>query len=127
MQVPKKISPRAPPESSGSLRDPETNHLSPHNPRLPHPIPHTPDNILAIMRLQTILLPLVSLATLATAAEVTTEYTLTNTCTRKTQRGDSIEVHYRGTLESDGSVFDTSYKRGQPLSFTVGKGMVIKG
>lgn len=79
------------------------------------------------MRLQTILLPLVSLATLATAAEVTTEYTLTNTCTRKTQRGDSIEVHYRGTLASDGSVFDTSYKRGQPLSFTVGKGMVIKG
>ncbi|KAL8846411.1 MAG: hypothetical protein Q9221_008492 [Calogaya cf. arnoldii] len=79
------------------------------------------------MRLQTLLLPLVSLATLATAAEVTTEYTLTNTCTRKTQRGDSIQVHYRGTLASDGSVFDTSYKRGEPLSFTVGKGMVIKG
>ncbi|KAL8750029.1 MAG: hypothetical protein Q9199_007326 [Rusavskia elegans] len=96
-------------------------------PRLPHPIPHTPDNILAKMRLQTIFLPLVSLATLATAAEVTTENTLTNTCTRKTQRGNSIEVHYRGTLASDGSVFDTSYKRGQPLSFTVGKGMVIKG
>lgn len=79
------------------------------------------------MRLQTFLLPLVSLATFAAAAEVTTEYTLTNTCSRKTQRGDSIEVHYRGTLASDGSVFDTSYKRGQPLSFTVGKGMVIKG
>jgi FK506-binding protein 2 len=26
-----------------------------------------------------------------------------------------------------GSEFDASYKRGQPLSFTVGKGQVIKG
>ncbi|CAF9932651.1 MAG: Peptidyl-prolyl cis-trans isomerase fpr2 [Heterodermia speciosa] len=65
-------------------------------------------------------------ATLA-ADEVTTEYTLTNECKRKTQRGDSIQVHYKGTLASDGSKFDASYDRGQPLSFTVGKGMVIKG
>ncbi len=75
--------------------------------------------------LPTLLLSLA--ATLATAAKVTTEYTLTNTCTRKTQRGDSVQVHYRGTLASDGSEFDASYKRGQPLSFEVGKGMVIKG
>lgn len=74
----------------------------------------------------TLLLPL-TLLTLAHAAEVQTEYTLTNTCTRKTQRGDNIEVHYRGTLQSDGSEFDASYKRGQPLAFEVGKGMVIKG
>ncbi|KAL8773687.1 MAG: hypothetical protein Q9209_001453 [Squamulea sp. 1 TL-2023] len=74
-----------------------------------------------------LLLPLASLPLLISAAEVTTEYTLTNTCTRKTQRGDSVEVHYRGTLASDRSEFDASYKRGQPLSFTVGKGMVIKG
>ena len=65
-------------------------------------------------------------ATLA-ADEVTTEYTLTNECKRKTQRGDTIQVHYKGTLASDGSKFDASYDRGQPLSFTVGKGMVIKG
>ncbi|KAL8998259.1 MAG: hypothetical protein Q9169_002663 [Polycauliona sp. 2 TL-2023] len=77
------------------------------------------------MHLTTLLL--LPLATLTLAAEVTTEYTLTNTCSRKTQRGDAIEVHYRGTLQSDSSEFDTSYKRGQPLSFTVGKGMVIKG
>jgi FK506-binding protein 2 len=38
-----------------------------------------------------------------------------------------IHVHYRGTLESDGSEFDASYNRGQPLSFTVGQGQVIKG
>jgi FK506-binding protein 2 len=25
------------------------------------------------------------------------------TCNRKTQRGDKIDVHYRGTLESDGN------------------------
>lgn len=46
---------------------------------------------------------------------------------RKTQRGDDIDVHYRGTLASNGKEFDASYKRGQPLSFTVGKGQVIKG
>ena len=48
-------------------------------------------------------------------------------CTRKTTRGDTIDVHYRGTLASDGSEFDASYNRGQPLSFKVGAGMVIKG
>lgn len=48
-------------------------------------------------------------------------------CTRKTKKGDTVHVHYRGTLESDGTEFDASYKRGEPLSFQVGKGMVIKG
>ncbi|WPG97254.1 FK506-binding protein [Acrodontium crateriforme] len=48
-------------------------------------------------------------------------------CDRKTVAGDKVEVHYRGTLESDGSEFDASYNRGTPLSFTVGKGQVIKG
>jgi FK506-binding protein 2 len=41
--------------------------------------------------------------------------------------GDKVNVHYRGTLEKDGSEFDASYNRGQPLSFHVGKGQVIKG
>ncbi|KAJ4345175.1 Peptidyl-prolyl cis-trans isomerase fpr2 [Ascochyta clinopodiicola] len=36
-------------------------------------------------------------------------------------------VDYRGTLASDGSEFDASYNRGQPLSFKVGSGQVIKG
>jgi FKBP-type peptidyl-prolyl cis-trans isomerase len=48
-------------------------------------------------------------------------------CDRKTQEGDTIHVHYRGTLQSDGSEFDASYKRGTPLSFIVGQGRVIKG
>ncbi|KAK4127973.1 hypothetical protein N657DRAFT_590807 [Parathielavia appendiculata] len=47
--------------------------------------------------------------------------------TRETARGDSIDVHYKGTLQSDGSEFDQSYKRGKPLNFVVGAGQVIKG
>jgi FK506-binding protein 2 len=47
-------------------------------------------------------------------------------CSRKTKEGDKINVHYRGTLE-DGTEFDASYNRGQPLGFVVGKGQVIKG
>ena len=49
------------------------------------------------------------------------------TCTRKTKSGDHIDVHYRGTLASDGTEFDASYNRGTPLSFAVGTGRVIKG
>jgi FK506-binding protein 2 len=45
---------------------------------------------------------------------------------RFTKRGDTIDVHYKGTL-TNGDKFDASYDRGQPLSFTVGKGQVIKG
>ncbi|CAF9916139.1 MAG: Peptidyl-prolyl cis-trans isomerase fpr2 [Alectoria fallacina] len=75
-----------------------------------------------------ILLPILTLLLpLALGAEVTTEYTIQNDCDRKTQRGDSISVHYRGTLAADGSEFDASYNRGKPLDFTVGKGQVIKG
>jgi FK506-binding protein 2 len=48
-------------------------------------------------------------------------------CTRKTKKGDDIEVHYRGTLAADGKQFDASYDRGSPLGFKVGAGMVIKG
>lgn len=55
-----------------------------------------------------------------------TEVTIPVECSRKTVAGDKIEVHYRGTLE-DGTEFDASYNRGQPLSFTVGQGQVIKG
>jgi FK506-binding protein 2 len=48
-------------------------------------------------------------------------------CERKTKNGDNIEVHYRGSLQSDGTEFDASYNRGQPLSFVLGQGRVIKG
>lgn len=40
--------------------------------------------------------------------------------------GDTVSVHYVGTLQGGGE-FDNSMKRGQPFSFTVGEGRVIKG
>lgn len=39
--------------------------------------------------------------------------------------GDNVAIHYKGTL-NDGTVFDSSEGR-EPLEFTVGSGMVIKG
>lgn len=42
------------------------------------------------------------------------------------ERGDTVSVHYRGTL-TNGTVFDSSYERGEPIEFPVGVGMVIQG
>lgn len=40
--------------------------------------------------------------------------------------GKMVSVHYTGSL-TDGSVFDTSKKRGKPFDFPLGAGKVIKG
>ena len=48
-------------------------------------------------------------------------------CEMKSRKGDKLSMHYTGTLHSDGSQFDSSYDRGDPLSFTLGAGQVIKG
>lgn len=46
---------------------------------------------------------------------------------KEVMKGDRVEIHYVGTLESDGSQFDSSRERGTPLPFTVGQGQMIKG
>lgn len=65
---------------------------------------------------------LLSLAVLASASvgvlaadDLKIDVTLPVECERKTQKGDKIEVHYRGTLLSDGSKFDASPFRPVPL------------
>jgi FKBP-type peptidyl-prolyl cis-trans isomerase len=42
------------------------------------------------------------------------------------KNGNTVSVHYIGTLQN-GTEFDNSQKRGEPFTFTVGEGMVIKG
>lgn len=45
---------------------------------------------------------------------------------KKAQAGDKVVVHYTGKLTND-TVFDSSVKRGEPFSFKLGAGQVIKG
>lgn len=74
------------------------------------------------------LLPLsVLLPLLAAAQNLGIEVTKAVDCVRKTENGDKISVNYKGTLESDGSEFDSSYKGGVPFTFTLGAGHVIQG
>lgn len=44
----------------------------------------------------------------------------------KAEKGQTVSVHYKGMLP-DGSVFDSSYTRNQPIDFKLGKGQVISG
>lgn len=40
--------------------------------------------------------------------------------------GDTVSVHYTGKF-ANGEVFDSSIPRGEPITFTLGAGMVIQG
>ena len=42
------------------------------------------------------------------------------------KKGETVSVHYKGIL-LDGTVFDSSYDRDQPIEFSIGVGQVISG
>ncbi|KAF9876912.1 fkbp-type peptidyl-prolyl [Colletotrichum karsti] len=70
---------------------------------------------------------LASSAISVAAADLQIDVTQAVECERKTKNGDKVNMHYRGTLQSNGEKFDASYDRGTPLSFKLGSGQVIKG
>ena len=42
------------------------------------------------------------------------------------RKGDTLHMHYTGTLFEDGTEFDSSIPRGKPFTFPLGGGRVIK-
>jgi rhodanese-related sulfurtransferase len=72
-----------------------------------------------------VLMTLTNDPTPAQAAELQIEVTQVGTGT-VAENGMQVQVHYTGTLQ-DGTVFDSSRNRGEPLAFVLGEGRVIKG
>lgn len=59
--------------------------------------------------------------------EVTLETTKRGDGRTFPRQGDTVTVHYTGTLAVGGQPFDSSRRRGQPFTFTIGTGQVIPG
>jgi len=79
------------------------------------------------MRVSTVVAFITSaLVASAAADELEIVKTREASCDRPSQDGDTLTMHYRGTLE-DGTEFDASYNRNQPFTFKLGAGRVIKG
>jgi peptidylprolyl isomerase len=61
-----------------------------------------------------------------TPSGLTIVYIQPGTGTQQAAAGDIVSVHYTGKL-ADGTVFDSSYRRGEPIEFPLGSGRVIRG
>ena len=46
--------------------------------------------------------------------------------TNTVKNGDTVTIHYKGTFD-DGTEFDSSYSKGEPMTVTVGTGQLISG
>jgi len=57
---------------------------------------------------------------------VTVEVLTANPSGALPPQGARVKVHYVGTLQSDGSEFDSSRSRGKPFEFVLGAGQVIQ-
>ncbi|MEX0846496.1 MAG: FKBP-type peptidyl-prolyl cis-trans isomerase [Ilumatobacteraceae bacterium] len=63
-------------------------------------------------------------------AELPTELVITDLVTGSGPEavdGDTVVVHYVGVRSADGTEFDNSYDRGEPITVTLGAGQVITG
>ncbi len=80
------------------------------------------------MKIRILALPLLAILCLAHAQAADTETLPSGVKVAHTKMGngaspkasDTVKVHYRGTL-SNGNEFDSSYKRGQPVSFPLNR------
>jgi peptidylprolyl isomerase len=65
-------------------------------------------------------------AATTTASGLTYIITQKNETGQQLKVGDNVQVHYTGLL-TNGMKFDSSLDRGEPISFPLGRGRVIKG